>query len=69
MTGAFDSADGLQHRRLRRVRHVHHHAEAVHLGDHLPAERAERRRSAHSPVASPVFESESWLCPLCASDM
>ena len=21
------------------------------------------------PVCSPVFESDSWLCPLCASDM
>ena len=24
---------------------------------------------SHTPSRSPVFESESWLCPLCASDM
>ena len=69
MIGAFDSAMASSIDTLRRVRHVDHHSPAVHLRD-APHGRAGLRPSfGASSVASPVFESDSWLWPLCASDM
>ena len=68
MTGAFDSAIACMFGRLRRVREVDHDADAVQLGDDLLAEGAQAVVQPTRPLASPVFESASWLWPLCASD-
>ncbi len=46
--------DDVPERRRRRVRHVHHHPQTVHLGHHLLAERREAAAAGRVPIARRV---------------
>ena len=50
--------DGLQHRLLRRVRYVDHHAESVHFPDDLLAERTQTVVQPHTVAFSGVRVGE-----------